>query len=120
MEVGKLADLVVLSEDPTAVDPETLADIKVVETIKEGQSVYQASPQLQKKTDMTWPGGTQAAFEDTMKEIFVEHRLGRLPEAYRTGAMRARIASDFEDCLAGVALSEIMVPDAGGEAMAAQ
>ena len=42
IEVGKLADLVILSADPTAVDPETLDQIKVVETIKEGESIYQA------------------------------------------------------------------------------
>jgi len=42
IEVGKLADLVILSEDPTAVDPETLDRIKVVETIKEGRSIYAA------------------------------------------------------------------------------
>ena len=40
IEVGKLADLVILSEDPTAIDSESLYRIKVVETIKEGQSVY--------------------------------------------------------------------------------
>ncbi len=40
IEVGKLADLVILSENPTAVDPESLYRIKVVETIKEGQSIY--------------------------------------------------------------------------------
>jgi hypothetical protein len=42
LEVGKLADFVILSGDPTAVDPETLADLKVLETIKEGTSIYQA------------------------------------------------------------------------------
>jgi predicted amidohydrolase YtcJ len=42
IEVGKLADLVILSADPTAVDPETLDQIKVVETIKEGKSIYVA------------------------------------------------------------------------------
>jgi predicted amidohydrolase YtcJ len=41
IEVGKLADFVILSEDPTAVQPDTLDQIKVSETIKEGQSVYQ-------------------------------------------------------------------------------
>jgi copper homeostasis protein (lipoprotein) len=40
IEVGKLADFVVLSADPTAVDPETLDQIDVVETIKEGRTVY--------------------------------------------------------------------------------
>jgi predicted amidohydrolase YtcJ len=42
LEVGKLADLVILSADPTAVDPETLDQLKVMETIKEGETVYSA------------------------------------------------------------------------------
>jgi len=42
IEVGKLADLVILSADPTAVDPETIDQIKVLETIKEGKSIYTA------------------------------------------------------------------------------
>jgi predicted amidohydrolase YtcJ len=43
LEVGKLADLVVLSADPTAVDAETIDQIKVVETIKQGQTIYVAT-----------------------------------------------------------------------------
>lgn len=40
IEAGKLADFVVLSGDPTAVDPETLDQLKVLETIKEGRTVF--------------------------------------------------------------------------------
>jgi predicted amidohydrolase YtcJ len=40
LEPGKLSDFVILSKDPTAVEPTTLADIKVTETIKEGQTVF--------------------------------------------------------------------------------
>jgi len=40
IEAGKLADFVILSADPTAVDPETLDQIKVLETIKEGTAVF--------------------------------------------------------------------------------
>jgi predicted amidohydrolase YtcJ len=40
VEVGKLADLVILSDDPTAVDPETLDTLSIAETIKEGITVY--------------------------------------------------------------------------------
>jgi predicted amidohydrolase YtcJ len=40
LEVGKLADMVVLSENPLTVDPMKIRDITIEETIKEGQSVY--------------------------------------------------------------------------------
>ncbi len=43
LEPGKLADLVILSDDPTAIDPETLDSITVTETIKEGKTIYQAA-----------------------------------------------------------------------------
>jgi predicted amidohydrolase YtcJ len=42
IEVGKIADFVILSGDPTAVDPETLADLKVEVTIKDNEVVYDA------------------------------------------------------------------------------
>ena len=40
IEEGKLADFVILSNDPTAVDPETLDTLKVLMTIKEGAVVF--------------------------------------------------------------------------------
>jgi len=42
LERGKLADLVVLDHNPLKVDPLTIKDIKVVETIKEGRTIYPA------------------------------------------------------------------------------
>jgi predicted amidohydrolase YtcJ len=45
LEVGKLADMVVLSANPLKVKPETLADIRIEETIKEGVSIYQRDGQ---------------------------------------------------------------------------
>lgn len=42
LEVGKLADMVVLSDDPLAVDPMKIRDIKVLETIKEDKTVFKA------------------------------------------------------------------------------
>ncbi len=40
LEVGKNADMVVLSANPLKVKPETIADIKVEQTIKDGVTVY--------------------------------------------------------------------------------
>jgi predicted amidohydrolase YtcJ len=40
ISLGKLADLVILSEDPLKIDPMKIKDIKVLETIKEGKTVY--------------------------------------------------------------------------------
>ena len=42
IEPGKLADFVILSDDPTAVDPSDLANLKVMTTIKQGSVVYAA------------------------------------------------------------------------------
>ena len=42
LEPGKLADLVILDKNPLKVDPMSIRDIKVVETIKEGKTIYTA------------------------------------------------------------------------------
>jgi hypothetical protein len=41
---GKLADFAILSKDPTAVEPATIADIKVTETVKEGKTIFRLEP----------------------------------------------------------------------------
>jgi predicted amidohydrolase YtcJ len=40
LEVGKLADMVVLSDNPLSVDPMEINQIQVMETIKEGETVF--------------------------------------------------------------------------------
>ena len=40
IEVGKLADFVVVSENPLTIDPDKIMDLKVLETIKEGKTIY--------------------------------------------------------------------------------
>lgn len=42
LEVGKYADLVILDKNPLKVAKENIKDIKVLETIKEGKSIYKA------------------------------------------------------------------------------
>lgn len=41
LEVGKLADLVMLSHNPLEIDPDALSDIKVMSTYKEGKLIFQ-------------------------------------------------------------------------------
>ena len=45
LEAGKLADLVVLDRNPLAVDPREIRDIKVLATIKEGETLYERDDQ---------------------------------------------------------------------------
>jgi predicted amidohydrolase YtcJ len=40
LEAGKLADLVILDRNPMKVEPMAIKDIKVLETIKEGKTIY--------------------------------------------------------------------------------
>lgn len=42
LEPGKFADLVILDKDPRRVNPDTIKEIKVVETWMDGKQVYQA------------------------------------------------------------------------------
>jgi predicted amidohydrolase YtcJ len=49
--VGKQADFVVLSADPLTVDPLTIADIKVLQTINDGQTVFK-HPDSEPKTEV--------------------------------------------------------------------
>jgi predicted amidohydrolase YtcJ len=43
LEVGKLADMVILDQNPLTTPPMKIKDIRVIETIKEGISVYRRS-----------------------------------------------------------------------------
>jgi predicted amidohydrolase YtcJ len=91
IEVGKLADFVILTDDPAAVDPETIDQIKVAETIKEGVSIYVAPPEKLRKTE-----------SDTLREhplsrmlanMAVERDFSNLPEKRQTPLNRKILAN---------------------------
>jgi len=52
IEVGKLADFVILSRDPTKGDVNTIDTIKVTETIKEGSMVFALTAEERRKADL--------------------------------------------------------------------
>ena len=45
LEVGKLADLVILDQNPLKVKKTSIKSIKVFETIKEGKTVFKSAEQ---------------------------------------------------------------------------
>ncbi len=48
IEPGKHADFVILSQDPTAIEPETLENVQVLVTVKADRVVYEADAGVQK------------------------------------------------------------------------
>jgi len=48
LEAGKLADLVILDQDPLKVQATAIKDIKILETIKEGKTIYPAPVSAEK------------------------------------------------------------------------
>jgi predicted amidohydrolase YtcJ len=116
IEAGKLADFVILSKDPTAVDPETLADLKVVETIKDGKSIYQASAQRGRLEYRPTPGGADpyARFLRTLALVAdKEPGLGRIPPSLLAGAPHSSA------CVAA-ALSKMLTANIGVEQTSAR
>jgi hypothetical protein len=65
IEVGKLADLVILSRDPTKGEVNTIDQIQVSETIKEGRSVFTLGAQAPRQAGVPSDpdGGGAAGFQ---------------------------------------------------------
>ncbi len=85
IEVGKLADLVILTDDPTAVDPETIDQIRIAETIKQGETIYAATPAQLKKASLSLPGGGNAdPFGSFMRAYAAGREFATLPPKHQT------------------------------------
>jgi hypothetical protein len=63
IEVGKLADFVILSKDPTKVPATTLGELKVTETIKDGETVFRLA-------DKPTPGAKVALADPRSNDTF--------------------------------------------------
>ena len=84
---GKLADFVILSDDPTAIDPETLAEIEVLLTIKEDGVIYEAETDEGRNRYRPLPNGDDP-FADFLRQAAVQ---SDLPE--RATPMQRRMAA---------------------------
>jgi len=101
---GKLADLVILSADPTAVDPETLDTLRVMATIKEDEVIYEAGADTDEGR-LPWvpsPEG-DAAFAQALRvaTAYAEVPAG-LPPVRRAVALRGALSGQHSGaCVSG-------------------
>jgi len=73
IEVDKLADFVILSENPLTIAQEKLADVKVLETIKEDKSIYQRTDKAIAKSSPALFGVTLNDHEHTIPGVAHMH-----------------------------------------------
>ncbi len=109
IEVGKLADFVVLSDDPTAIDPEGLDSLQVVETIKEGKTIYALTDTEERRGELLIGPGSRAetAFTEAIQGIVGQHEFAALPKALRNPWTRLLANAKRHDgaCVPAVLLS---------------
>jgi predicted amidohydrolase YtcJ len=118
IEVGKLADLLILSADPTAVDPETLDQLKVVETIKEGETVFALTEEKKKQGNlMLKPDSTgRYAFSEFLRQAAIEHEFRQLPPKHQTPFVRNLLVAGRHDGSCNVpVLAEWVAASAGAQ-----
>ncbi|MGD9297791.1 MAG: amidohydrolase, partial [Chromatiales bacterium] len=119
IEPGKLADLVILSDDPTAVDPETLDQLKVVETIKEGVTIFSLEEKVGKQAGLIdgLPGARSGeAFSRFLQAAATYRDFISLPQKLRT-PMSLKLLSKSphqKACVASV-MSDIVAAVVEGE-----
>lgn len=116
IEVGKVADFVILSGDPTAIDPETLDTLKVEETIKDGTSIYVRGV---KKTELLPRSNVNTAMFEMFRQLHILKNLQTLPDNYRTADAREWIDHHYDDCAAVLLLPWIFGVKKENEAIAA-
>lgn len=102
LEVGKLADFVILSDDPTAVDPETIDQMTVSETIKEDESIFLRG---KKRADLMRPRDiTNEGFYEMFRQVHVMRKMALMPENFQTAEARDFIGRGYDDCAASLLL----------------
>lgn len=107
LETGKLADFVILSQDPTAIKPDDIDRIKVTETIKEGKTIFKLTAEEQRRAaSMPAPA---ADGRDPFGNFL------RVAMAQREAAGHQGHAHAPGDACASPVISELMMAIAGGQ-----
>ena len=104
--------------DSSGVDPETLDQLKVVETIKEGETVFALTEEKKKQGNlMLKPDSTgRYAFSEFLRQAAIEHEFRQLPPKQQTPFARTILASGQHDgtCI-GPVLAEWIAAFGGAE-----
>jgi hypothetical protein len=91
LEAGKVADFVVLSADPTAVEPTTLSQLKVMETIKDGRTVFLLDEQSARKAALA--AQPDSGLAGLLQLGSIHQEFNSLPPAQRTAEALERISA---------------------------
>ncbi|MFY7864627.1 amidohydrolase [Roseateles sp.] len=104
---GKLADLVVLSADPTAVDPEKLDQLKVLQTIKEDRVVYAAPAESATTSFAPLAGESGEAFSRALGVLAGYSEMAGLPDT--EVRQRVRLLRASSGAHGGACVSQFLV-----------
>jgi hypothetical protein len=118
IEVGKLADFVILSRDPTQGDPNTIDRIQVSETIKEGRSVFTRAAQAPRQAGVSIEptDGERDGFQRFLAGAAAYREQARGPLPLQASLRLPRLPSQVHDaaCLSGL-LGELSAAMLAGE-----
>lgn len=78
---GKLADLVILDRNPLKVDPMTIHDIQILQTIKEGKTVYRKEKLAGGWSETPMDDDVKEALDYAMREIKANSSLKKMIHA---------------------------------------
>jgi hypothetical protein len=106
IEVGKLADLVILSEDPTAIDPETIDQLAVMETLKEGKTIYVAT-QKEGRLDYRPRRGGDDPMADFLRYATLQYESGAMRPGKGVRKLGQMAQPHSGACVAGFLVSVI-------------
>jgi hypothetical protein len=122
IEVGKVADFVILSRDPTKGDPNSIDQIKVSETIKEGRSVFTLGAQAPRQAGVSSgpDGGGATGFQRFLLGAAAYREQSRASLTVQASMRRLAMPVPTHDtaCVSALLAELVAVMAVGGSAAA--